>query len=852
MTVSQHQRTYLPACVLVFLAALPRLVRPDLAEYKLDESTAVLNALAILQHHALPLQGQGSSLGGAAQGPLFYDVVALVLAVGHDPRAVDLTIGLVNSLAVGLSYVVIRRAFGTRVGLIAAILFAGSSWSIVFSRKIWPNDLLAPLAVVALWGLLSAVDPAAKRAGLGRSWLAVALMGSLNLSAWPLVLVPALAQVVVPRTRRGRALAWSLAGLIVLVVAAAVEARTLGVIATDLTARTGPARTFDLSPLSYVVQLVGTDGFQPLAGPLGSLDALAGSTAWLDRILRVLLFLGVVVAGWRSVDRWRRSRHLMLTPEVIILLWWITPALAALYRPVPVFIHHFLGTLPCQFILVALAIDWLARSSEPSLERAVLGLARIVRSSGWIGDVDRAPAAESRRSPKGPDWLVSALREQWRLPSARQFARTLPSIVGCTFALVAFVVQVRALAVLLVFVQAHPAGTFFGVPLGSSLVAASDARAAAGTGPVYVLSDGDLVGVDDIPTVIDSLVGQESLHYLRVDQTIVFPARGTATYYVAPDSVGQFGETLIPWQQVDSGVSPLSVLQGGYLRFRAGPVGPSLPPQWRGLDRRAADESTVVGYLTPRQIAPGAPFEVDVLWKIGQPAAAPQMESIFAHLVDDRGRVVAGEDFAPLPTTRWVTGADVLNRFTMEAPPDLPPDRYWIDFGRYRRPGIQPVRFVDAGPDSDATSVRLGPLAVAPPTRVPRGLQPVYALFGGQIRLDAWQAEEASGKLHIALLWAALNPPAGDYTVFVHLVSPDGQIVAQSDSQPRDGQFPTATWESGDRALERRAISLDGVPPGDYQVVVGLYTLATGQRLAIGGHDAYQLGQISVSPEPSG
>ncbi len=803
----EYVPTWAPALAIACLAAVPRLIRPGLAEYKLDESLAVLNAGTILHQHVLLTQGQGSSLTGAAQGPLFYYFVAAFLAIGHDPRAVDLAIGLANALAVGFAYVVVARSFNVRVAIVSALLFAGSSWSIVFSRKIWPNDLLAPLAVVALWGILRVLDPASGKVGLGWSWLAVAAMGSLNLSAWPLVLIPALVQVAVPSTRRGRALVGSLAGIGALAPAVGFELPTFAVIFHDLAVPSGHPHLIDLSPLWFIVQLAGTDAFQYLAGPAGALGSDGDLNWWVGTLLRLALYLGGAVAAAWTARAWLARRRPVLTPQLLILLWWVTPALAAVDRPVQVFIHHFLGTVPCQFILVAIAFDWLAR--------LVTSLPRL---------------------------SVSARRSLDRAASA----------VAGALSGAAAAVQLHTFALLLAFVQIHPAGTYFGVPLGSSLTAVAVARAAAAAGPVYLLSDGDEVGVDTTPTVMASLVDRATIHDLNADRTLVFPPDGTATYLVSPDSLGQLEDVLTPWQAEGGPLSRLEVLSGGYAEFHGGPVGPDFPTGWTSVDVEASDMATIVGFRAPRQIRPGVPFEVDVLWRIGRPAQRPDLESVFAHLVDDDDVFADGEDYAPLPTTTWVNRAAVLSRFTLNPPSDLTPGRYWIDFGRYRRPGIQPIRLGDPSEPNGPTSIRLGPLAIAPPAPAPTGLQAASATFGDQIALDGWQIEQKESALQVELLWRAIALPSDDYTVFVHLVAADGRIVAQHDSQPLDGAFPTSTWLPGDRALDVHPISIAGVPAGTYRLDVGLYVLTTGQRLSVGGGDTLTLGAVRLPVQPAG
>jgi len=109
--------------------------------------------------------------------------------------------------------------------------------------------------------------------------------------------------------------------------------------------------------------------------------------------------------------------------------------------------------------------------------------------------------------------------------------------------------------------------------------------------------------------------------------------------------------------------------------------------------------------------------------------------------------------------------------------------------------------------------------------------QPAYSLgaqFGESIRLDGYTLEAKADGLQLTLYWQATAAPDFDYTTFVHIVDADGNIAAQSDSQPRGGQYPTSIWVEGEIVEDERFIS---VPPGEYQVYIGLYRWDTGERL---------------------
>ena len=70
-----------------------------------------------------------------------------------------------------------------------------------------------------------------------------------------------------------------------------------------------------------------------------------------------------------------------------------------------------------------------------------------------------------------------------------------------------------------------------------------------------------------------------------------------------------------------------------------------------------------------------------------------------------------------------------------------------------------------------------------------------------------------------------------DYTIFVHLLNGNGERVAGVDAPPRGGEYPTGLWEAGEVITDVRSLPLDGLSPGRYQLVVGMYAPDTLQRL---------------------
>ncbi len=115
----------------------------------------------------------------------------------------------------------------------------------------------------------------------------------------------------------------------------------------------------------------------------------------------------------------------------------------------------------------------------------------------------------------------------------------------------------------------------------------------------------------------------------------------------------------------------------------------------------------------------------------------------------------------------------------------------------------------------------------------------ITASFNSQARLvglDADTTQVAPGDtINTRLYWQAQAEFQQNYTMFVHLIGPDGLLYGQVDHIPGAGAYPTTGWLPGEYIADEYAIPVaQNAPPGDYQLIVGLYDPDTGQRLTIG------------------
>jgi len=91
---------------------------------------------------------------------------------------------------------------------------------------------------------------------------------------------------------------------------------------------------------------------------------------------------------------------------------------------------------------------------------------------------------------------------------------------------------------------------------------------------------------------------------------------------------------------------------------------------------------------------------------------------------------------------------------------------------------------------------------------------------------------KAGETIRLTLYWQARAKVAESYTVFAHLLAPDGFSPVSQDGLPRNGLYPTDQWKTGAAVIDPHPVPLPAdLPPGEYRLEIGLYRLATGRRL---------------------
>jgi hypothetical protein len=117
-----------------------------------------------------------------------------------------------------------------------------------------------------------------------------------------------------------------------------------------------------------------------------------------------------------------------------------------------------------------------------------------------------------------------------------------------------------------------------------------------------------------------------------------------------------------------------------------------------------------------------------------------------------------------------------------------------------------------------------------------RARQIVSTRLGDAITLEAYALSSAEVRpgdvLTTTLFWRRKGQVSEDYHVFVHLVDEDDHMGGQHDGLPLVGAYPTSEWAQDLLLPDPHPLAIDSeTPPGDYQLVAGMYRWPAVERL---------------------
>lgn len=376
VSLTQRRLRWGALVAILLLAAFLRLGQTGIVEFKRDEATLSRVALDFTNGESFPWLGIGSSVG-YPNSPLNVYLLAIPYGVSDNPLIATLFIAFLNVIAIALLWRMTLRYFGSTAAFVAGILYATSPWAVIYSRKIWAQDMLAPFIILTVFtGVLGFFE--------GKRWAQVVHLPLLAITVQihfgALSMIPVTLLLLALSWRRLRAafvVSVMLAGLCSLpYLYGLYDANLLSLSALRASLQSGnpddEARAHELSSTTAEYawfSVAGTD-IHSLAGA-DEFQAYLDSVPNAYPIFETLPVTLIMVMGVGSVIAWQQRDEKWL----IWLAWSVCPVLLFTYTwaaPQP---HYMIPMLPAAFMLIGYGVSWLTQHIP--LGRYVAGVAML-------------------------------------------------------------------------------------------------------------------------------------------------------------------------------------------------------------------------------------------------------------------------------------------------------------------------------------------------------------------------------------------------------------------------------------------------------------------------------------------
>ena len=261
-------------------------------------------------------------------------------------------------------------------------------------------------------------------------------------------------------------------------------------------------------------------------------------------------------------------------------------------------------------------------------------------------------------------------------------------------------------------------------------------------------------------------------------------------------------------------------------------ISPEDVPALSGERAHFGDVEFLGYHIEPEKLSEGVLPRATVCWRsLREDDRLPVPYAFAFHITAQDGTVYYGRDSLPGLGlyTYWQPGRAFCDRFTMEQRHTLVPGHgYRVAIGLFDPATLERVPENDGKTFAGWIAAPAGRLTEAERASAPYNFEEVYLL-----NVSFSQSRES---FSVWTEWGTGDWQPRPLTIFIHVLDADGQLVTQLDLPLGEDDYPTILWGDHERTYSAAYFPIpipEGLPPGEYPLLLGLYDSETLARRAV-------------------
>jgi 4-amino-4-deoxy-L-arabinose transferase-like glycosyltransferase len=257
------------------------------------------------------------------------------------------------------------------------------------------------------------------------------------------------------------------------------------------------------------------------------------------------------------------------------------------------------------------------------------------------------------------------------------------------------------------------------------------------------------------------------------------------------------------------------------------------------VDYQVGTDIRLDGYtLAATDVAAGDILQVALQWQTRVPLTEDL--TVFIQILDQNNHVVGQRDAKPrLATGDWPVGEPVADAHGIYLEPGTPPGSHRLILGLYDSQTGQRLPVTASGESGDGASgdtIDLGQIDVVSPSgplppeafniRVPLNVPLIdLYLWGYDLHKLGQKSNPDVGlnpgdPIQLVAYWSRIQPdPVPESWLTVRVVTTDGRVVSSAERRPLAGtDYPLSAWQAGEIVRAQYLLFLGQLEPGNYRL----------------------------------